>query len=216
MRNRFDSQLETLNNSLIEMGALVEQAIGNAVTALITQDANQAKENIQFDRVINEKEREIEALCMKLLLQQQPVAKDLRLISAVLKMITDLERIGDQAQDISEIVLYLSSQKYIKKLEHISEMARLTAKMVTDSIDAFVKHDVFLAQKVCDSDDVIDRLFVTVKDELISLISENVKNGEQAVDLLMIAKYFERIGDHAVNVGEWVIFSITGKHKEFD
>ncbi|MGN1456447.1 MAG: phosphate signaling complex protein PhoU [Acutalibacteraceae bacterium] len=216
MRNRFDSQLENLNNSLIEMGGLVEQAIGNAYSALITQDAEQADKNIKFDAVINEKEREIEGLCMKLLLQQQPVARDLRLISAVLKMITDLERIGDHAQDISEIVLFLSSQKYIKKLEHISKMAEITAKMVTDSIDAFVKRDIMLAQRVCDTDDTVDELFVTVKNELISLINENVKNGEQAMDFLMIAKYFERIGDHAVNVGEWVIFSITGKHKEFD
>lgn len=216
MRNRFDSQLEQLNNSLIEMGAFVEQAISNAVEALQTQNAEQARKNIKFDRVINDKEREIEALCMKLLLQQQPVAKDLRLISAVLKMITDLERIGDQAQDISEIVLYLSSQPYIKKLEHITKMAQLTSKMVTNSIDAFVKHDVFLAQKVCDSDDAVDELFILVKDELVSLIHENVDNGEQAVDLLMVAKYFERIGDHAVNIGEWVIFSITGQHKEFD
>ena len=216
MRNRFDSQLQKLNNSLIEMGGLVEQAIGNANIALIGQDAEQAEKNIDFDIVINDKEREIEGLCMKLLLQQQPVARDLRLISAVLKMITDLERIGDHAQDISEIVLYLSSQKYIKKLEHISKMAEITAKMVTDSIDAFVKRDIMLAQKVCDTDDSVDELFVTVKNELISLINENVKNGEQAMDFLMIAKYFERIGDHAVNVGEWVIFSITGKHKEFD
>lgn len=216
MRNRFDSQLEKLNNSLIEMGGLVEQAIGNANSALITQNAEQAEKNIKFDSVINEKEREIEGLCMKLLLQQQPVARDLRLISAVLKMITDLERIGDHAQDISEIVLFLSSQKYIKKLEHISRMAQITAKMVTDSIDAFVKRDIMLAQRVCDTDDTVDELFVTVKNELISLINENVKNGEQAMDFLMIAKYFERIGDHAVNVGEWVIFSITGKHKEFD
>lgn len=216
MRNRFDSQLENLNSSLIEMGGLVEQAISNAYSALIEQNAEQAEKNIKFDAVINEKEREIEGLCMKLLLQQQPVAKDLRLISAVLKMITDLERIGDHAQDISEIVLFLSSQKYIKKLEHISKMAEITAKMVTDSIDAFVKRDIMLAQRVCDTDDTVDDLFVTVKNELISLINENVKNGEQAMDFLMIAKYFERIGDHAVNVGEWVIFSITGKHKEFD
>ncbi|MDD6490323.1 MAG: phosphate signaling complex protein PhoU [Clostridia bacterium] len=216
MRNRFDSQLENLNNSLIEMGGLVEQAISNAYSALISQDAKQAEKNIKFDVVINEKEREIEGLCMKLLLQQQPVAKDLRLISAVLKMITDLERIGDHAQDISEIVLFLSSQQYIKKLEHISRMAQITAKMVTDSIDAFVKRDIMLAQRVCDTDDTVDDLFVTVKNELISLINENVKNGEQAMDFLMVAKYFERIGDHAVNVGEWVIFSITGKHKEFD
>ncbi len=216
MRSYFDSQLEELNNSLIEMGALVEQAIENAISALETQNASQANENIKFDRIINNKEREIEGLCMKLLLQQQPVAKDLRLISAVLKMITDLERIGDHAQDISEIVLYLSSQPYIKKLEHIAKMAQITSKMVTNSIDAFVKRDTFLAQRVCASDDTVDELFVIVKDELISLIHENSDNGEQAIDLLMVAKYFERIGDHAVNVGEWVTFSITGQHKEFD
>lgn len=216
MRNNFDLQLERLNSNLVEMGALVEKAIENAVAALIHQDVQLAKENILFDSTVNHKEREIEQQCLKILLHQQPVAKDLRLVSSVLKMITDLERIGDQAQDISELVILLSQCTYIKHLDHIEEMARQTSEMVTKSIDAFVKHDILLAQSVIDNDDVVDNLFNQVKDELISLIHQDVENGEQAVDLLMIAKYFERIGDHAVNVAEWVIFSITGKHKGFD
>lgn len=216
MRSNFDFQLEYLNSNLVEMGALVEKAIENAIDALIHQDVKQARENVLFDRSVNEKEREIEQQCLKLLLLQQPVAGDLRLISAALKMITDLERIGDQAQDISELVILLSECTYIKRLDHLKQMAEKTAEMVTKSIDAFVAKDMLLAQKVIDSDDVVDDLFNCVKEELISLIHQNVDNGEQAVDLIMIAKYFERIGDHAVNVAEWVIFSITGKHKGFD
>ncbi|MGN0538087.1 MAG: phosphate signaling complex protein PhoU [Acutalibacteraceae bacterium] len=216
MRSNFDFQLEYLNSNLVEMGALVEKAIENAIDALINQDVKQARENVLFDRSVNEKEREIEQQCLKLLLLQQPVAGDLRLISAALKMITDLERIGDQAQDISELVILLSECTYIKRLDHLKQMAEKTAEMVTKSIDAFVAKDMLLAQKVIDSDDIVDDLFNCVKEELISLIHQNVDNGEQAVDLIMIAKYFERIGDHAVNVAEWVIFSITGKHKGFD
>ncbi len=216
MRNNFDFQLEYLNSSLVEMGALVEKAIGKTIDALIRQDVNEARQNVLLDSSVNEKEREIEQQCLKLLLLQQPVAGDLRLISAVLKMITDLERIGDQAQDISELVIRLSESAYIKRLDHLTQMAEKTAAMVTKSIDAFVAKDTLLAQKVIDSDDEIDGLFNQVKAELIMLIHQNVDNGEQAVDLLMIAKYFERIGDHAVNVAEWVIFSITGKHKGID
>lgn len=216
MRSNFDFQLEYLNSNLVEMGALVEKAIENAIDALVHQNVKQARENVLFDRSVNEKEREIEQQCLKLLLLQQPVAGDLRLISAALKMITDLERIGDQAQDISELVILLSECTYIKRLDHLKQMAEKTAEMVTKSIDAFVAKDMLLAQKVIDSDDIVDDLFNRVKEELIALIHQNVDNGEQAVDLIMIAKYFERIGDHAVNVAEWVIFSITGKHKGFD
>lgn len=216
MRGNFDFQLEYLNNNLVEMGALVEKAIGNAIDALVHQNVKQARENLLFDRSVNDKEREIEHQCLKLLLLQHPVASDLRLISSVLKMITDLERIGDQAQDISELVIRLSACTYIKRLDHLKQMAEKTSEMVTKSIDAFVSKNMLLAQKVIDSDDEIDNLFNQVKEELIALIHQNVDNGEQAIDLLMIAKYFERIGDHAVNVAEWVIFSITGKHKGFD
>lgn len=216
MRNNFDFQLENLNSSLVEMGALVEKAIGDAIEALVHQDAAQAKENIQFDSIVNQKERELEHQCMKLLLLQQPVASDLRLVSAVLKMITDLERIGDQAQDISELVILLSNNAYIKHLDHLAQMAEKTSEMVTKSIDAFVARDMHLAQAVIDSDDAVDELFTQVRSELIALIHADADNGEQAIDLLMAAKYFERIGDHAVNVAEWVIFSITGKHRGKD
>lgn len=214
MRNRFDSQLDRLNNELILMGALIESAIASSVTALINQSKDQAHQAIEFDIEVDKKEKEIESLCLKLLLQQQPVAKDLRLISSALKMITDMERIGDQAADISEITIMMADTPYASKLDHISEMARATIKMVTESVDAFVKRDLKLAQAVVDYDEVVDKLFNAVKNDLIDLIRENVDNGEQAVDLLMVAKYFERIGDHATNIAEWVIFSITGTHKD--
>jgi len=214
MRSRFNEQLIQLNNSLIEMGALIEHAIAGATKALVSQDAETARAIIDGDGVIDEKEKEIEGLCLKLILNQQPVARDLRQISTALKMITDMERIGDQAADISELCVFLSSQRYIKKLEHIPQMAEATIKMVTDSIDAFVKKDLELAQAVIDYDDVVDDLYVAVKKDLIELVHSDVKTGEQAFDLLQIAKYYERIGDHAVNIAEWVIFSITGKHKD--
>lgn len=216
MRNRFDTQLEELNIQLLEMGGLIEDAITSAVKALINQDKEQAKKAIKADHEVDLKEKEIESQCLKLLLHQQPVARDLRLISSALKMITDMERIGDQAADISEIVLYLSDEPYIKKLETIPQMAYETIKMVTTSIDAFVKKDLNLAKQVVDADDIVDKLFVIVKNDLIDLIHKDANTGSQAVDLLMIAKYFERIGDHAVNIAEWVIFSITGNHKDMD
>ncbi len=214
MRSRFDEQLVILNNRLIEMGALIEYAIAKATKALLEQDAVAAREIAEGDQIIDDKEKEIESLCLKLLLNQQPVAKDLRQISTALKMITDMERIGDQAADISELCLYLSNQEYINKLEYIPQMARATIKMVNESIDAFVKKDLSLAQSVIKYDDVVDDLYVFVKKDLIELIHDDVKNGEQAFDLLQIAKYYERIGDHAMNIAEWVIFSITGMHKD--
>jgi phosphate transport system protein len=212
-RNRFDSQLERLNNELIEMGSLIEQAIEIAIRALMNQDVALAKEAISFDEEIDRQEKEIENLCLKLLLQQQPVARDLRLISSALKMITDMERIGDQAADISELTIYMSSAPYIKKLDHIQSMAKETTLMVVGSIEAFVNKDLEKAQAIIENDSVVDNLFIEVKNELIELIHKNADNGEQASDLLMVAKYFERIGDHATNIAEWVIFSITGQHK---
>ena len=214
MRNRFDEQLNVLNDMLIEMGALVEKAISLAIEALVNQDTALAEQAIDFDKEVDLKEKDIEALCLRLLLQQQPVASDLRLISAALKMITDMERIGDQAADISELTLLLAGAPFIAKLEHIPQMAVATAKMVTDSIDAFVNKNPELAGAVIEYDDVVDSLFCTVKKDLVGLILDDVENGEQAIDLLMIAKYFERIGDHAVNIAEWVMFSITGKHEK--
>ncbi len=212
MRNKFDEQLELLNEELIKMGALCERAIAYAAKALMNGDAPLARKAIAADEEIDQKEREVEGLCLKLLLQQQPVARDLRQISSALKMITDMERIGDQASDIAEIAT-LENLEVSGNSLHVGEMANATIKMVTDSIDAYVKRDLQLARKVIESDDIVDALFNQVKAELIALISEDAKNGEYAVDLLMIAKYFERIGDHATNIAEWVEFSITGYHK---
>jgi len=208
---RFDEQLMELNDKLLEMGALIEKAITLTSQALIEQNVVLAKKVIEVEVEVDQKEKEIEALCLKLLLQQQPVAKDLRLISAALKMITDMERIGDQAADISEIVIMMDGAPYIKKLEHIPQMAEATVKMVSNSIDAFIKKDLELSQSVLEYDDVVDDLFDRVKFDLIELIRADNANGEQAIDLLMIAKYFERIGDHACNIAEWVVYSITGK-----
>ncbi|MDY4839063.1 MAG: phosphate signaling complex protein PhoU [Lachnospiraceae bacterium] len=213
MRNRFDRELIHLNDELIEMGSLIEKAIEKAISALVNKDVKLAQDTIEMDEEIDNKEREIEHLCLKLLLQQQPVAKDLRVISSALKMITDMERIGDQASDISEITIQLADQKYIKELETIQNMAKEASVMLVKSIEAFVNKDVVLAGEVIGKDDVVDDLFMKVKSELIELISQNTDNGEQATDFLMIAKYLERIGDHATNISEWVIFSITGEHK---
>ncbi len=213
MRSRFDEQLHALGTELIEMGMLVEQSIRHASEALVKQDKEQAACAILEDKEIDNKEREIESLCLKLLLQQQPVARDLRLISAAMKMITDMERIGDQAADIAEIVTYLSDEPYAMELTDLTRMAEATIRMVTGSIDAYIKHDVTMAKDIIAMDDEIDALFVTVKQELIALIRTGVSNGSQAIDLLMIAKYFERIGDHAQNIAEWVEYALTGKHK---
>jgi len=212
MRSKFDEQLSQLNDMLIEMGAKIEKSITQATQAIIEHDKKMAKKAISTDRDIDSMEKEIENLCLKLLLRQQPVARDLRLISAALKMITDMERIGDQAADISEIAKFLIGKKYIIDIENIPLMAEATAKMVTESIDAFVKRDLELAQKVIESDDIVDDLFDKVKNEVIELIQADKANGEQAIDFIMVAKYFERIGDHATNIAEWVVFSITGKH----
>lgn len=213
MRRGFDAQLQELNTELIEMGALIEHAIQSSVEALVEQDAQKARRAIAFDREVDQKEKDIEALCLKLLLQQQPVARDLRLISAALKMITDMERIGDQSADISEIVIFLSSAPYIKPLDLLPKMADATMGMVTRSIDAFVRRDLEMAQGVIQADDVVDGLFSAVREELTGLIREDPANGSQALDFLMIAKYFERIGDHAVNIAEWVVYAITGVHR---
>ena len=212
MRNRFDKQLCILNDELIEMGSMIEQSIETAIKGLVTQDVALAEQAIESDEEIDRQERSIESLCLKLLLQQQPVAKDLRLISAALKMITDMERIGDQAADISEITIALADKPYIKKLEHIQQMAKETMVMLVESIEAFVNKDLDKANRVIAHDDTVDELFQIVKEELIEIIHENVDSGEQATDLLMVAKYLERIGDHATNISEWVIFSITGEH----
>ena len=211
MRSRFDEQLALLNRELIEMGSLCEEVIALASRALTEGDRELAAKVAPLDEEIDQKERAIESLCLKLLLQQQPVASDLRLISSVLKMITDIERIGDQASDIAEIVTYLSGA--CGHNTHIDQMAQATIKMVTDSLDAFVRRDLTLAWSVIEYDDVVDRLFDECKSDLIAEIAQNPEDGERVLDVLMIAKYLERIGDHATNIAEWVEFSITGSHK---
>ena len=212
MRNRFDEQLFELNKEIIEMGAMCEEAISSAAKALTTGDVELARKVKTNSGVIDQMERDIESRCMKLLLHQQPVARDLRLISAALKMITDMERIGDQAEDIAEIVIFLNGHT-MEGMELIEEMARATTEMMTASVDAFVKKDVELAKKVIAQDDVVDDYFSKVKCGIITLIEEKAADGEFALDLLMVSKYFERIGDHATNIAEWVIYSVTGTHK---
>ena len=201
MRIRFDEQLEQLNEEMINMGNMIEASIGDAVKALMKQDEELAKKTMAGDEKIDRTERKIEDLCLRLLLQQQPVARDLRNISSALKMATD----------ISELAVVLSKKTYVKKLDHIEEMAKETMVMLIQSLEAFVEKDLDKAQKVIAHDDVVDELFEKVKTELIALIRDHADEGEQAVDLLMVTKYFERIGDHATNIAEWVIFSITGQ-----
>ncbi len=212
MRNRFDRQLEELNEMLIHMGELCETAIEEATGALEGHDIARAKAVITADSEIDQMEKEIENLCLKLLLQQQPVARDLRRISASLKMITDMERIGDQTADIADIVIATKSTEE-KNLKDINRMAEATVKMVRDSVSAYVQKDLELARKVMAADDEVDDLFDLVKGDLVKFISEHKGSaGDEAIDLIMIAKYLERIGDHATNIAEWVEFSITGIH----
>lgn len=212
MRNRFDMQLALLNKKLIEMGALCEKVISQSAQALMEGNVPLAKEVAPIDEEIDHMEKDIESICLKLLLQQQPVARDLRQISAALKMITDMERIGDQAEDIAEIIIFLNGRTG-EVHEAFQEMADATIEMVTGSVDAFVKQDLSIAEKVIKKDDIVDKCFDRMKKVLIQMIAENPEDGEYAIDLLMIAKYFERIGDHAENIAEWVMFSITGKHE---
>ena len=212
MRSKFDEQLEYLNVELIKMGALCEEAISSAIKALLDDDREMSRKARDTDREIDQKERDIEALCLKLLLQQQPVARDLRVISSALKMISDMERIGDQASDIADMVPYIRFSEAKSKV-HIEAMAKATVKMVTDSVEAFVQEDLDLAERVIDSDDEVDELFTKGKKELIDLIYAKDIDAKVALDLLMTAKYYERIGDHAVNIAEWVVYSITGVHK---
>lgn len=216
MRSKFDQQLALLNDELTQMGETCAKAICLAAQALEEQNASTAAPVAELEEQTNEQERSIEALCLKLLLQQQPVARDLRVISAALKMITDMERIGDHATDISEITIQLADQQYIKELERTQEMAKEATVMLVKSIEAFVNKDIVLAGEVIGRDDRVDELFAEIKDELIDLIHQDTNNGAQAADFLMIAKYLERIGDHATNIAEWVIFSITGQHKSYE
>lgn len=214
MRNRFDQQLEMLNSELITMGALCEEAVTYAMDALFKGDMDMAERAIEAERQIDQKEREIEGLCMRLLLQQQPVAGDLRVISSALKMISDMERIGDHAEDIAEIAGFIEEGEGIPQEDNLQQMARAASSMVTKSVDSFVKKDLKLANKVIVDDDVVDGYFDKVKDDLIVMISEEPGNGRLYLDLLMVAKYLERVADHTTNIAEWVVYSITGQHPD--
>ena len=212
MRNKFDMQLDYLNEQLIHMGELCEIAINRATEALQHGSIEEAKEVISADEEIDQMEKDIERLCLKLLLQQQPVARDLRQISAALKMITDMERIGDQAADISELALCLVNEKELPMMDRMKQMSQECMLMVMKALEAFVAKDIEMAKKVIARDDVIDAMFDDTKKEVIELIQNHGAGAEVATDLLMVAKYFERIGDHATNIAEWVIFSINGTH----
>lgn len=212
MRSKFDEQLRTLNEKMTLIGTECESIIALSVKALLENNKEFAKKALEDGHKIDLLEREIESICLKLLLQQQPVAKDLRVISAALKMITDMERIGDQAEDIAEIIITLDS-KIENEFSDIKTMSEAVIKMVNESIEAYVNGDVSLAKKVIEYDDMVDNAFTKIKNTLITNIANNTENGEYAIDLIMIAKYFERIGDHAVNIAEWSEFSVTGIHK---
>ena len=211
MKTKFDEQLEEMHVELIKMGSLCEQAITLSSRALLGDEKSQVEQVYSVDGEIDQQEREIENICMRLLLLQRPFASDLRKISAALKMISDMERIGDQASDIAEIAKFVQNSD-IKDRTNIDKMAAASTKMVTEAIDSFVKKDLSVAKKVIESDDIVDDYFNEIKTELVDLISKGEMNAEFCLDLLMIAKYLERIGDHAVNIAEWVEYSITGVH----
>lgn len=216
MREYYDLQLKRLNDELTEMGALIETSIEYATDALLHKELEKVEKVKKYEKAIDQKEKDIESLCIKLILHQQPVAKDLRLISAALKMITDMERVGDHAEDISEIAVLLADSEQTIEVSRIKHMAKAAAKMVTAGVDAFVRGDVALAASVCESDDVVDGLFDAVRGDLVNLILQDAEKGAGALDLFLASKYYERIGDHAVNIAEWVIYSITGKHEEIE
>lgn len=211
MREQFEEQLEELHKEVTEMGNLCEQAISLAASVLLGGNAEEAKKVFGKDALIDRKEREIEDLCMRLFLHQQPVARDLRSVSAALKMVSDMERIGDQASDIAELSHWIKDDSFMNKVS-LSEMAKATKQMVVDSVEAFVKNDEDLVKQVIKADDRVDALFDQVKEEIVGLIKEKGIDAKESLDLLMAAKYFERIGDHAVNIAEWVEYSITGVH----
>lgn len=211
MREHFEEELSKLSNALVEMGALCEDAISCAVKYLLRNDAQMKENAAEAEKQIDQKEREIETMCMRLLIQQQPVATDFRMVTSALKMISDMERIGDQALDIAEIAEYVTDD--IKSKIDIKEMAETTVKMVMNSVDSYVRKDIDIANSVIGLDDTVDALFDKAKSELINVIRTENENAEGLLDLLMVAKYFERIGDHAENIAEWVIFAVTGNHK---
>lgn len=215
MRETLDMQLEKLNIELIKMGAFCEEVIQAAVDGMLNNDIKIIEKVFSIDSDIDKIEGDIEHLCTKLILQQQPVARDLRQITAALKMISDMERIGDQASDIAEMVPYVIGNG-TKSETHIEKMAKEVIRMTNESIDSFVNRDLALAKKVINNDDMVDELFLQIKKELIHLVQKDNQNGEYYMDLLMIAKYLERIGDHTTNIAEWVEYTITGKHQNYD
>lgn len=213
MRSKFDEQLNILNQKLIQMGQAIEKNIQDAIDALVNGNIDKAGGMVVMDDEIDKMQREIEGICFGLLLQQQPVAKDLRMITAAMKMVTDMERIGDHAVDISEMTEFLSEHKMDDKFQTLKQMAGEATVMLIHSIDAFTEKNTRVARDVIDHDDVVDALFVNVKGELIRLIAENPESGEAGLDMLMIAKYLERIGDHATNIAEWVLYSLDDKRE---
>lgn len=215
VRKLFEEELSGLKTELVEMCRLTEQMINNAITALVNRDRELGKSVGLADKRVDEYEMDIEKRCMRILLRQQPVAKDFREVSTALKMITDIERFGDQASDIGDLVYTMPGERYIKKLEHITAMGNLAEKMVRESVDSFISNNEALANEVIALDDKMDDLFLTVKKELIELIKNDGANGDQAIELMMVAKYLERIGDHAVNVAEWTKYNETGVHEKF-
>ena len=214
-RKIFEAELAELKNELVEMCRLTETMIESATTALINRDRELGKRIGEMDKRVNEYEMDIEKRCMRILLKQSPVAKDFREVSTALKMITDIERFGDQASDIGDLVYTMPGDRYIKRLTHIKEMGELAVKMARESVNSFIKNDEALADDVIKSDDRMDELFLTVKNELIELIKKDSSNGDQAIELMMVAKYLERIGDHAVNVAEWTKYNETGVHLKY-
>lgn len=215
IRRIFEEELQDLKTQLVEMCRLTEQMIGDSITALLQMNRELGKSIAQMDKQVDEYEMNIEKKCMRILLKQQPVAKDFREVSCALKMITDIERFGDQASDIGDLVYTMPGDKYIKKLTHITAMGNLAVKMVRESVGSFIKNDEALADTVINLDDEMDELFVTVQNELIELIRNDSNNAEQAITLMMVAKYLERIGDHAVNVAEWAKYNETGVHLKY-
>jgi len=211
MRTKFDRQLNKLNQEMIQMGTAIEENISASIKALVNKDVELAKHIMENDDVIDQKQRDIEGICFNLLIQQQPVARDLRAITAAMKMVTDMERIGDHAADISEITVLLAEHNYKINLDTIISMATESVDMLIKSVDAFTRQDEELAYWVISHDDVVDDLFVKVKGELIALIKKDMQDGELEIDLIMIAKYLERIADHATNIAEWVLYSLDNR-----
>ncbi|MCR4902541.1 MAG: phosphate signaling complex protein PhoU [Butyrivibrio sp.] len=214
MRLKFDEQLSMLNNEMITMSAMIENAIQGAIDALFSQDIEKAKQIMRDDELVDQEQKKIENICFQLLIQQQPVARDLRTITAAMKMVTDMERIGDQAADISELTILMADSPYLLKEDNIKKMACETMTMLINAVEAYVEQDIEKAREVIAHDDIVDDLFVKVKSDLIEVMQSNTDYEEHAADLLMVNKYLERIGDHATNIAEWVIFSLDDHTKE--